>query len=459
MARATAATWQPAAVDAAIPRTLAASLVLAALVVVAALVLRAGGAADGLALGTALLPLLFGAGGICSGALLRRRWPTGAWLATVAAAGIAAIEVVGLVRSAQAEAALPDWPVLVSVAEGALVVAAAIAAVYAVRDRGGVANPWIRVWQVVCVVGLASVIVAVAWAIAEALTGSARVTSLSAADVDVWPVRLSGRIAAGVIAVATLGGALRDVAPSARRAWTRAPSLQGFARAFGDELLPTSAAMRRRGEEDERARLAADLHARVLPDLRRAAAAAAEGGGAAEPVTAGLRQAIEDVEQLMHSRQSVVLEEYGLVAALEWLAERTEARSRLEVAVELDGASVDDPAAVPKAVARAAFRVALLAIDNVARHANASRVLLRLIVDPQAVELAIADDGQGFDGDTAPRSGRGLIDMRTAANAVGATITVESVARGTRIGFRWPRAANSATAPRDSTGGPRTSPS
>jgi two-component system NarL family sensor kinase len=196
----------------------------------------------------------------------------------------------------------------------------------------------------------------------------------------------------------------------------------------------------------------------VLPDLRRAAAAAAEAGDAAEPVTDGLRQAIEDVEQLMHSRQSIVLEEYGLVAALEWLAERTETRTRLEVVVELEGASVDDPDALPKPVARAAFRVALLAIDNVVRHANATRALIRLIVDRATVDLVIADDGRGFDGDTAPRSGRGLIDMRTAANAVGATVTVEATGSGTRIAFRWPRAANPAMDPRDSTGGSRDVP-
>ncbi|MEO8273697.1 MAG: hypothetical protein ABI620_06500, partial [Chloroflexota bacterium] len=299
-------------------------------------------------------------------------------------------------------------------------------------------------WQGACVVGLAGVTTAVTWALAEAVTGAASATVAAAADVDIWPVRLGGRIAAAFIALSILGGALRDLAPIARRAWARAPGPREFPRALGDELLPTSAAMRRRGEEDERARLAADLHARVLPDLRRAAAAAADGGGASEPVSAGLRQAIEDVEQLMHTRQSIVLEEYGLVAALEWLAERTEARSRLEVVVELEGATVDDPAAVPKPVARAAFRVALLAIDNVTRHAHASRALIRLTVDVAGLELIVADDGRGFDGDTAPRSGRGLIDMRTAANGVGATVLVAAPGSGTRIAFRWTAPATSA---------------
>ena len=83
----------------------------------------------------------------------------------------------------------------------------------------------------------------------------------------------------------------------------------------------------------------------------------------------------------MHGRQSVVLEEYGLVAALEWLAERTQRRRPLVVDLELDGAGVDDRGAISKPVAGAAFRVAQLAVDNVVRHADATRVVLRLTVD------------------------------------------------------------------------------
>ena len=445
MARASAATWSPATIDRDVPRALLGSIVLAGVVVATAFALRVTGSPDGFALGTALLPLLVASGALFAAALLRRRSPTGAWLAAVAAAGIAAIEVVGLVKGRQAGAALGDWPFLASSAEGALLFAALTAATYAIHGRGGPASGWTRAWQLFFAAGLVGVVAAGAWAASEAF-GSVGRAAIAAADVDIWPVRASGRIAMGYLVLAAIGGAMWDLAPIARRARARSNGLRHFPRALGDELLPTSTAMRRRGEEDERARLAADLHARVLPDLRRAAAAAeAEGGGSGKPVTAGLRQAIEDVEQLMHARQSIVLEEYGLVAALEWLAERTQARTRLDIDVELEGGSVDDPAAVPKAVARAAFRVALLAIDNVGRHAGASRAALRLTVDQDAVELLIADDGHGFDGDTAPRTGRGLIDMRTTANAVGATVLVAANESGTRIAFRWSARATPAT--------------
>lgn len=458
MAQATTATWPPAPADPNVPRALSGSIILAGLVVATAFALRLTGPADGFALGTALLPLLFAGAGLFSATLLRRRSVTGASLAAVAAAGIAAVEVVGLVKGRQADAALGDWPLLAASAEGGLLLAALTAATYAMHSRGSSASAWTRIWQLLCAAGLVAVVAAGAWAAMEAF-GSVGRAAIAAADVDIWPVRASGRIAIAYLTLAALGGAMWDLAPVARRAWARSNGPRQFPRALGDELLPTSTAMRRRGEEDERARLAADLHARVLPDLRRAAAAAeAEGGVAGQPITAGLRQAIEDVEQLMHSRQSIVLEEYGLVAALEWLAERTQARTRLDVVVELEGATVDDPAAIPRHIGRAAFRVALLAIDNVARHANASRALLRLTVDPNTVDLVIGDDGHGFDGDSAPRNGRGLIDMRTTANAVGATVLIAADTLGTRVAFRWSGPANPATRERNSTGGPRSAP-
>lgn len=436
---------------------------IAVLVMAWAIVMRALDVAGGTeASGTTLLPLLFTAAGLCAAGLLRRRSPAVAWLATVAATGIAALEIVGVSRGWQEVATPADGPWLVVVADAALLVSAGIAAAYAARASNGASARWTTAWRLLLLAGLVLVASSIGWAVSTAFAGAVGAAPPLEPD-ELSPLRSSGRTALGFVVFATLGGAWRDLAGPARRAWDRAPTLREFPRALGDELLPTGAAMRRRGMEDERARLAADLHARVLPDLRRAAeaAAAAEGartaGGAAgtpDPVAAGLRQAVEDVEQLMHARQSVVLEEYGLVAALEWLAERTEQRSPVRVELELEGAGVDDPASIPAPVARAAFRVALLAIDNVVRHARATRAEVRLVADPGSVRLGIADDGDGFDGDTAPRTGRGLIDMRTAASEVGAVVRVSQLAKGTAVEFAWASAANPASGSWDPTSSP-----
>lgn len=424
-----------------------AALALAALM----LVLRVIGApvgGDRSGTGTDLLPLLFAAAGLCLTALLRHRSPAAAWLATAAVGGLAALQILGTVQDWIPTTARGAWPWLTLTAEGGLVVAAAITAAYATRARGDGAKRWTRGWRIVVVAGFATVLLITGAAAAQALSGSMPALDPDPVSGALPPLRITNRLVAGFIAVTALVGVARDLAGPIRRAWMRAPGGREFPRALVDELLPASAAMRRRGEEDERARLAAELHARVLPDLRRAAEAAGDGAAATD-----LRQAVEGVEQLMHARQSVVLEEFGLVAALEWLAERTEQRGPMRVELELDGSGIDDPASVPKPVARAAFRVALLAIDNVARHAHASNAVVHLFVDPSGARLSITDNGIGFDGDTAPRPGRGLIDMRTAATDAGATLAIEHLRVGTRVAFAWSRAVDPATAGGDSAAG------
>jgi signal transduction histidine kinase len=409
-------------------------------------------------LGTAWFPGLLASGGLIAAILLVRRAPAIAWFATVAAAAIAAIEIVGVVRSRPAGTTFADWPIAIAVAASALVVAAGIAAAYAFRRPTSGATTWISVWRALVLAGLAAVAVGAVLAIIDAAA-----TTDTGIDPDpavaIGPLRTSGRIAAAFIAIATLGGLWLDLSGPFARARARGGGLPAFPRALADELLPTSAAMRRRGVEDERARLAAELHARVLPDLRRAAEAAAHAakatGTPSDPLAVGLRHAVEDVEELMHGRQSVVLEEYGLVAALEWLAERTQQRRALEVDLELGGSEVDSPTTIPKPVARAAFRVAQLAVDNVVRHAHARRVVLRLTIDAARLQLAIEDDGTGFEPGRRPQPGRGLADMRAAAAEVGATIRVHPQPRGTLVDLvleRRPAAAEPGVSPEAAAG-------
>lgn len=295
------------------------------------------------------------------------------------------------------------------------------------------------------VVGFAAVGVSAVLAISAAAGIRVLGIDVRAAIADNGPLRTSGRLAAAFIAITTLGGVWSDLGGPVGRARARGGGFAGFPRALADELLPTSTAMRRQGVEHERARLAAELHARVLPDLRRAAAAAEATGTPSDPLAVGLRHAVEDVEELMHGRQSVVLEEYGLVAALEWLAERTQQRQSLVVDLELDGAAVDQPDAVTKPVARSAFRVAQLALDNVVRHASATRVVLHLTVDTSRIELTVQDDGTGIDPRSArgSRAGRGLVDMRASAGEIGATLRVERLEPGTLVDLVLERAANS----------------
>jgi signal transduction histidine kinase len=127
---------------------------------------------------------------------------------------------------------------------------------------------------------------------------------------------------------------------------------------------------------------------------------------------------------------------------MEWLAERTEERSSVRVEIELGEGDADGEvgARIPKPVERAAFRIALLALDNVVRHADASHATVRLHTDGGRLRLEVSDDGPGIEAGTPrPDPGRGLVDMRSEAAAAGAALTIAASDLGTRIELQWPK--------------------
>jgi len=202
------------------------------------------------------------------------------------------------------------------------------------------------------------------------------------------------------------------------------------------EAITAQARVRAETAEVERRRLASDLHTEVLPGLAQASADA-EAGASPDAVRARLRAVESDVRSMMAGRHHVVLEEFGLVEALEWLAGRAEEGRGLEATVEVDPATTEERP--PRPVERAAFRVAQLAVENVVRHAQASRVGIRVLVSAQCVRVTVADDGRGFD-PAAPTTGFGLADMRLQAAEAGARVEVGPAdGGGTRVAFTWPR--------------------
>ncbi len=202
------------------------------------------------------------------------------------------------------------------------------------------------------------------------------------------------------------------------------------------ELVPGQTAAREATVAAERTRLAGDLHAVVLPGLRRAIAEA-ESGGDPDALARHLRTIDLELERLMADRWPVVLEAFGLVAALEDLAERIEADSRLAVQIDV-GRAGDRP---PAAIERAAWRTAQVAIDNAVRHAAATLVSIAVSVDPDRLSLVVSDDGRGFDPAVAGavRAGaRGLADATRRGAEIGASVRVNArPAGGTSVAFDW----------------------
>lgn len=204
------------------------------------------------------------------------------------------------------------------------------------------------------------------------------------------------------------------------------------------ETLTARAALRRSAMAAERSRLASDLHAQILPSLADIRARH-ESGAADADVSGRLRELEREVRDLMAERRLVVLEEFGIVEAIEWLVGRAEERASTDVQLSVDDRSTS--LRPPREVERAAFRVAQLAVENALQHAAPSHLELQVLARSDEVRIAVVDDGPGMLSASAhrERDHLGISDMRSQAAEVHGDVTVESPASGgTTVTFAWP---------------------
>ncbi len=210
-----------------------------------------------------------------------------------------------------------------------------------------------------------------------------------------------------------------------------------IARAVALDMLPFSGWMRRRAAQSERDRLASDLHAEVLPAIASTAAALEKSGATDEADR--LRDLAASVRDMVSERRLPILDDDGLVAAAEWLAERLQERAPLTVEIDLAG---DTGKRQPRAVERASYRILQLALDNVIRHAGAANAFVAIAGSSRSLDLVVADDGKGIGQAAAARARQsghlGLADMRAEAESIGATLDVAPRSPiGTTVKFRW----------------------
>jgi PAS domain S-box-containing protein len=202
-------------------------------------------------------------------------------------------------------------------------------------------------------------------------------------------------------------------------------------------------------EETTRQRLARDLHDRVGPNLTalnlnlnvvRNLLPLTEMDPRIEARLEDsfrlTEQTVEQIRNIMAELRPAVLDDYGLLAGLRWLAQQFAERTELETTVQGEVALQRLPADVETAC----YRIAEEALNNIAKHAQATEVTLRLEVTANTVRLLITDNGCGFDLDgTRYRrrevaGGWGLTIMRERAEALGGHFQVETaVGHGTKV--------------------------
>ncbi len=199
-------------------------------------------------------------------------------------------------------------------------------------------------------------------------------------------------------------------------------------------------------QEKERAAIARELHdelGQVLTALRLDAVWLQDKLKTGDKLITGrignmchiIDQTINDVRTLAFHLRPGVLDDLGLVDALELYTSDFERRTGITCVLE--SATVPTPS---DTVATAAYRIAQEALTNVTRHARADHVNVCLSTESDGLMLSVHDDGRGFDMNHLPEfEGLGLAGMRERAALAGGKLEIHSRAgHGTLVRFRVP---------------------
>jgi signal transduction histidine kinase len=383
------------------------------------------------------VPILLALGAACVAVLTRASAPTIAWLATIVGAFAGSAVAIAQSRAADPAAmTLASWLGWAAPAGVGAFVAIAVALGYATRRDHPVPALAIAFARTL----VAWLAIAIVVTLVAAAAGGRSDPAITWEDFATLPI---SRFVPFVVIVTAIG-ALADIRRGVHRARDRiGPAVPGessarrawaLAIATANELIPGQTAAARATIEAERVRLAGDLHASVLPQLRRAIADA-ESGGDPDALARHLRSVDLELERVMAERWPIVLESFGLVTALEDLAERLEADGAPPITIEVERVEGRPPAAVE----RTAWRFAQVALDNAVRHAAATTISVNVSIDPVLVRLVIADDGRGLDSASGARpAARGLADAARRAAEIGASTGVAGRANGgTEASFEW----------------------
>jgi len=199
--------------------------------------------------------------------------------------------------------------------------------------------------------------------------------------------------------------------------------------------------------EEERARIAREVHdelGQVLTGLKFDLAWLARGlpvdSMALREKTRGMLSLVDStihtVQRIFTELRPSVLDELGLVAAIEWQAQEFQRRTGIEchVSTELTDLSLAGETST------AFFRICQESLTNVARHADATRVTVRLIADDAHLILSVKDNGKGITEQERTRAASlGLLSMQERAFLLGGELTiVGEPGGGTTVTVRMP---------------------
>ncbi|HEY6239463.1 MAG TPA: PAS domain-containing sensor histidine kinase [Burkholderiales bacterium] len=212
-----------------------------------------------------------------------------------------------------------------------------------------------------------------------------------------------------------------------------------------EELRELSAAAHSVREEERRG-VARELHdelGQALTALKMDVAWLGEQPAAGEPAVRERLAAMNEVldstvaatRRISSELRPLMLDDLGLIPAAEWLVQNFSERTGLDCAVSITEEDLD----LREPHASTVFRILQESLTNIARHARAGRVEVKLERSAGAVSLSVRDDGRGFDPGEVRKNSYGLLGLRERAYMLGGEVRIDSSpGHGTTVHVRIP---------------------
>lgn len=158
---------------------------------------------------------------------------------------------------------------------------------------------------------------------------------------------------------------------------------------------------------------------------------------ATEPVQEKLKEllslidlTVKKVRHISSELRPSLLDDLGLIAAMEWHIEEFQKRSGIELESHMPAAELQ----LPEPVKIGLFRILQESLTNVARHSDAQRVIVTLLQKENHLILTIEDNGKGFDADNSKKKTLGLLGMKERALMIGGEYKITGTAgKGTIV--------------------------